>query len=150
MRTLLLAVSLLAPARGQQVVVMDSSCTSPVTASCTWSAPRPNSRVVFIHASGLSPGDWVFVLYGFSLDTHATVAQLPVPFDMGNLFPSLPACYLLTSAVGGTYGVAPASGSVTFSYNVALTSPDVTFQVMHRAIGDPAGFALTHGLRYHP
>lgn len=151
MRKLLLAAALLllSPARGQQVVVEDSSCAGPVTVSCTWSAPRPNGRFVFIHASGLAPGDWLFVFYGFSLDRNATLANLPLPFDMGNLFPSLSWCLLLTSAVGGSYAVAPAGGFATFFYDVPLNIPDVTFQVMHRDPG-PAGFMLTHGLRYHP
>lgn len=148
-KLLLLSLLVAAPLTGQSAMFSDSNCSGPVLISCTWSTPRPNGRFVFIAVTGVQPGDIVTMCYGFSHDLFWTAAQLPLPFDMGNLFPSMAGCSMMTSAVGTTMMVATSPG-VTFWYDVNHMSPEVTFQVMTSRPGVP-GFDLSAlVLRYRP
>ena len=142
MRAILALILCLASAGAQSFAVADASCPSAANLQCSFSAPRPGGRDWYFQVSGLSPGDWCFLVFDWNAGSGN--CPVPLPFDLGPFNSSLAGCLLMTWGEGCTMGRAATGASwVTWGpYRLRYNWPQIVFQALTPWAG-PAGWSLT-------
>jgi len=140
-----------------QVTSIPTGCTAyfgPVNLTCI-SGSTPLGMFVDFEVNALNVQDMpfgkiVWLLVGFTNDTVTAQYSLPLPFDLGQLYPSLSGCSLFTSDIVEVAATAQRDGTcrLSFFFPTGFSGP---FNVQ-AAMGDlnPAGFILSSNyLEYH-
>ena len=102
----------------------------------------PSNMFVDFDIFGVSPGQLVVLYFGDSEDATFSAANLPLPFDFGLIFPSMPGCMMMTSATGCTMISAQSMvARIPIWFPLGVSGPFM-FQAM-ALDNSPAGFIMS-------